>query len=420
MKVEFAYGKKYLSLNIAGEQTIDAIEIAPTPAGMQNEELVANALQNPIGTKPINEIISSKAAKDAVIIVNDITRPTPNSLILPPLLREIENGGISADKISLIVATGIHRGHTHDDNLAVFGEDICRKYNIENHNCDGNLLSLGILSNGMDLVINRTVAEADLLVTTGVVSLHYFAGYSGGRKSILPGIAARQVIETNHKMMNDERAKLGNYKDNPVSHLMVEAARRVGVDFILNVVTDSNKKVTFCAAGDVYDAWLKAVEFCEMTNVVRIKDMADIVIASCGGYPKDINMYQAQKALDAAVLAVKPGGTIILLAECREGLGEETFQEWIESASCPQDIINRFHSQFELGGHKAFAICRILDRAEIMLKSELDPASVRNMYMTPFDDMDSALETALRKHGRNARILLMPDATKVAVKVTNK
>ncbi|PKM75963.1 MAG: transcriptional regulator [Firmicutes bacterium HGW-Firmicutes-15] len=417
MKIKLAYGEKYLQIDLAECNNARIIQ-SPKPAlSLQGAELITNAMQNPIGTETLREIIEKKSARNAVVVVNDITRPTPYNLILPPLLEEMEMGGIRPEHITLIVATGIHRHHSKVDNQAVFGVDICSKYRIENHNCDDNLLSLGKLSNGMDLIINRTAAEADLLVTTGVVSLHYFAGYSGGRKSILPGIAAREVIEANHKMMNDERAKLGNYEDNPVSDLMIEAARKAKVDFILNVVTQSKKDISFCVAGEVEKAWLEAVKYCEKMNVVQTKEAADIVIASCGGFPKDIDMYQSQKALDAAVLAVKPGGTIILAAECREGLGEKTFQEWIENANCPQDIFDRFHTHFELGGHKAFAICRILEKADILLLSELPDKSVRDMFMTPVQNLIEALEMARLKHGNEASIIIMPEATKIAVKL---
>jgi len=420
MKIDLAYGKKYLPLDLVQDKVIGLIEAPKSSSDMTGQELIENALHNPIGTATLSEIIKKKSARNAVIIVNDITRPTPNTLMLPPLLEQIESAGISPQEITLIVATGIHRNHSSADNQAVFGKDICRRYKIINHNCDDNLSFLGTLSNGMDLIINKVAAEADLLVTTGVVGLHYFAGYSGGRKSILPGIAARQVIEANHKMMNDKRARLGNYEDNPVSDLMIEAARKAGVDFILNVVIHSKSNIAFCAAGDVQEAWLEAVKFCEKLNTIKIEKPADIVIASCGGYPKDINMYQAQKALDSAVLAVKPGGTIILTAECSEGLGEEKFKEWLDNSNCPQDIINRFHTRFELGGHKAFAICRILDQAEILLISELPKSIVVNMFMTPVASLEEAVRIARDKHGLDADIIVIPEAPKVAVKIMDK
>lgn len=416
MNYALAYGKGFLNIDIPDNCPTD--QILPRDSKgekLDSAQIIAQALKNPIGTPALKDIIEQKKARNAVIIVNDITRPTPYQFILPPLLHEIEEG-ISRENIKLIVATGIHRHHTDTDNLQVFGEDICKNYKIENHDCDNNLKSLGLLSNGFELIINREVAEADLVVTTGVVALHYFAGYSGGRKSILPGIAGRELIKRNHQMMNEPRACLGNYQNNPVSDIMLEGARKAGVDFILNVVTGSHHEVKFCAAGDVYEAWIKAVQYCERLNVVTIDKPADIVIASCGGYPKDINMYQAQKALDSAVLAVKKGGTIILAAECKEGLGEDTFARWVEEASCRDDIKYRFNTRFELGGHKAFAICRELEHANIILVSSLPDDLVAKMFITPATDLNTALDIALSRHGQS-RILLMPEASRLAVRV---
>lgn len=419
MNIEIAYGKRYLPLQLNEDEVVAVIKPSQDETLLPGSDLVERALQNPIGCPDLGEIIKNKHQSEptAVIIVNDITRPTPYQIMLPPLLKRLETTGISRANITLIVATGIHRPHAEADNYEIFGGELCRNYNIVNHNCDDNLQSIGTLANGMDLIINQTAAQADLLITTGVVGLHYFAGYSGGRKSILPGIAARPVIEANHKMMSDQRAQLGNYEDNPVSDLMLEAARMAQVDFILNVVTQAKTDIAFCAAGDVKEAWLAAVRYCERVNTVPIPQLADIVIASCGGYPKDINMYQAQKALDSAVLAVKPGGTIILAAECREGLGEETFQEWMMSAACPQDIIDRFHTKFELGGHKAYAICRVIEKAEIYLLSTLPERDVESMFMTPVTSLDQALKRARLKHGPHARIIVMPEAPKMAVKL---
>ena len=417
MKFSLAYGKTHLPLELDPAHLLAILEPRPMPAGADGKDLVETALAQPLGGPRLGEIIRQKQARNAVVVVNDITRPTPYEVMLPPLLAEIEAAGIKPGDIDLIVATGIHRPHTEEDNRAVFGEELCRRYRIVNHDCDHNLKSLGQLSSGMDLVINRTAAEADLLVTTGVVGLHYFAGYSGGRKSILPGIASRPVIEANHRMMSDPRACLGNYRDNPVSDLMLEAAYRARVDFILNVVTHSKYDIAFCAAGEVRQAWLAAVEFCEEMTTIPITARADIVVASCGGYPKDINMYQAQKALDAAALAVKPGGTIILAAECREGLGEDVFQDWIDTATCRQDIIDRFHRRFQLGGHKAYAICRTAEQADIILVSSLDKDQVHRLFMTPADSLEQALQAAQQRHGGQVTVILMPEAPKLGVKL---
>lgn len=422
MKHQLAYGKRYLEVNIPDENLLGVlkpgVQQAYAAAEADNAAVIRRALHNPIGSPAISEIIARKKARQAVIIVNDITRPTPYQWMLPPLLEAIEDAGITSDNIKLIIALGIHRPHTTEENRRIFGEAICSRYQVLNHDCDDNLACAGQLSNGWDLLINRHVAEADLLISTGVVELHYFAGWSGGRKSILPGVAARPLIEANHRMMDNPRACLGNYRDNPVNDLMLEAARTAGLDFILNVVTAGKEEIVFAAAGDFYQAWMEAVHYAEACNIVTIARPADVVVAACGGFPKDINVYQSQKALDSAVQAVKPGGTIIWVAECPEGMGEDAFAEWIANAQCPEDIENRFFTRFELGGHKAFAICRILNKADIILVSGLPEDMVKAMFVTPCADLNKALEMAGQKHGPDMKVIIMPQAPRIAVRLT--
>ena len=213
-------------------------------------------------------------------------------------------------------------------------------------------------------------------------------------------------------MMSDKRACLGNYEDNPVSDLMLEAARTVGVDFILNVVTQAKHEIAFCAAGDVSAAWLEAVHYCEKINTVNIKQSADIVIAGCGGYPKDINMYQAQKALDNAAAAVRPGGVIIWVAECPEGLGNPTFEKWMVGSK-PEQILARIQEQFVLGGHKAAAIARVQTRAEIWLVSSLAPELVRSCGLQPYGSVEDALQAAFARFGSDASIAAMPEGASI-------
>lgn len=418
MLIHLDYGKSIRTVDVPDHNLLTILHpVNLTQTKLNGTEIVREALTNPINSLALAEIARNKNASTAVIVVNDITRPTPYEDILPPLLEELSKAGLEKHNTTLLIATGIHRPHTDAENVAIFGADICREYNIVNHDPDRNLKAIGTLSNGTVMEINRLAAEADLLITTGLVGLHYFAGYSGGRKSILPGIASRQLIEANHKMMDDPLACLGNYQTNPVSDLMLEAARLAEVDFIVNVVTETHTELVYAAAGDLYDAWKDAVAFAEKMSVLSIPEPADIVLASCGGFPKDINVYQAQKALDAAALAVKPNGTIILVAECSEGLGERTFEEWILQAGCPRDIEERFKTHFELGGHKAYAICKTLHQADIMLYSELPDDMTARLYMQPIHDLDAALSVLLEKYGPNSTVLVMPEAPKIAVKI---
>lgn len=417
MRIKLAYGKGYQELDIPDRQVAGVVRGKVMFPEINGDQMVARALENPIGTSRLRDIIRSKPERKVAVVVNDITRPTPYHDMLPPLLDEIHSGGATPGDITLVVATGIHRGHTPADNLEIFGREICSKYRIVNHNCDDGLVSLGRLSNGWDLALNREVAQADILVTTGLVGLHYIAGYSGGRKSILPGVAARSLIQASHALMTDEKAALGRYEDNPVHLIMTEAARRAGVDFILNVVTTPGKRISRAVAGDLEAAWLEAVKFCEATQTVEVDAPVDVVIAGCGGYPKDINLYQAQKALDAAAVAVKDGGIFVLVAECREGLGEPVFIDWLERASSPEDVLERFSNEFQLGGHKAYAICRLLERLQVVLVSGMEPGDVRKAFLTPAASLQEAWDYVCKKTGSRSRVLVVPEAPSVAVKL---
>ena len=381
---------------------------------------VESALNNPIGTPKLSEIIVQKNAASVLVVVNDITRPTPYHLMLPPLMREIGTAGIVDDQITILIANGIHREQSNEENENCYGEEVCRRYRVINHYPDRDLVSLGNLSNGFDLQLNRLVQESDVVVTTGMINLHYIAGYSGGRKSIIPGIAGRGIIEATHALMSDSRAYLGNIKDNPVNEMLLEGGRRARVDFILNVVTDDNKEIVAAVAGDLEEAWLQGVEICQESSVCYLDNLADIVVAGCGGYPKDINLYQAQKGLESSVQAVRPGGVIILVAACQEGMGEETFVRWLNEARNPVDIKERFLRHFELGGHKAYAICRTLEKCQVVLVSLLDPATVEKTFMIHRPTVEEALEYAWEQVGENSSVVVIPEAPAIAVQVTDK
>jgi nickel-dependent lactate racemase len=243
------------------------------------------------------------------------------------------------------------------------------------------------------------------------------AGFSGGRKSILPGICGRKTIETNHSNMVHPNARSGNLEDNPVHEEMQEAAEKVGVDFNINVVTDENHKIIEIVAGELYKSWLKGVEVCKKTYFCPIKQKAEVIITSAGGYPKDINVYQAQKALENACHAIKPGGTIILLAECTEGYGEPTFEKWIEEANTPDDIIKSLKNKFVLGGHKAYAIARVVKEVEVILISSLSQDKTRKLFFIPMEDISQALNYVEDKYGEDFQAYILPSGNTVVAQL---
>ncbi len=417
MKIELNFGEGVVTGHINKENIL--MEVGPkTAEGLENPlETVEKALENPIGTGAIYEIVKKKKPQKVVVVVNDVTRPTPYKFMLPPLMKELEGVGLKDDQITLVVATGIHRANTDEENRQTFTSEIVDRYRVVSHNPDENLVSLGKMSDGTELSINREVAEADMVITTGLIGLHYFAGYSGGRKSILPGVAARELITANHAMMTDPRAATGSYKENPVHWIMLEAARMAGVDFILNVVTNVDKEIVSAVAGDVEAAWLEGVRFCEETSVVKLTQQADVVIASAGGHPKDLNLYQAQKALENAASAVRPGGTIILVSKCGEGYGEDVFEKWIKQANVLQDIFDRFDRHFILGGHKAFAIARVLKEKDVILVSDMSRDDVEKLFFSYAGSLQEALDRVKEKYKGDFTAFIMPQASLVLPEV---
>ena len=270
-----------------------------------------------------------------------------------------------------------------------------------------------LLKSGNKLWVDPIVSDIDFIITTGVIVPHYFAGFSGGRKSILPGICGRKTIEANHAKMVHHDSRAGNLKGNPVHQEMQEAAEKVGVDFNINVVTDENHKIVEIVAGELLTSWQYGVEVCKKIYLCPIEKKAEVVIASTGGYPKDINVYQAQKALNDAYQAVKPGGTIILLAECSEGYGEPTFEKWVEEANTPDDIIERLKKKFVLGGHKAYAIAKLTKEVEVILISSLPPEKARKLFFIPMENISQAIEYIKEKYGEDFQAYILPSGNTV-------
>ena len=279
------------------------------------------------------------------------------------------------------------------------------------HIADGDVsdvVHLGTTSRGTPVDIVRVVAEADRRICLGNIEYHYFAGYSGGAKAIMPGVSTRDAIQSNHKRMVQEEACAGRIAGNPVREDIEEAAALCGVDFILNVVLDEHKKIVKAVAGDVTAAHREGCKFLDSLYRKEIPQREDIVIVSQGGAPKDLNLYQTQKALDNAKHAVKKGGVVILVGSCKEGLGERVFEEWMTTSPSPESMIERIGRDFQLGGHKAAAIAMVLQNADIYLVSDLEPDFVSSIFLKPYASVQEALDAAFQKLGPDAGVLVMP------------
>ena len=405
MKLEFGFGEGVQAVEVPDRNLLGVLMANEVPKGLTNEAEVARALAHPIGTPRLGEIVHP--GEKIAIVTSDITRPCPTWRIMPALLDELYAAGCRREDIALVFALGSHRHHTQEEQRKLAGERAWAEIRCVDGD-PSDCVHMGETDCGTPVDITRIVAEADRRICLGNIEYHYFAGYSGGAKAIMPGCSTREAIQSNHRMMVREEAHAGNLDSNPLRQDLEQAAAICGVDFIVNVVLDEHKQIVRAVAGDLVKAHREGCKFLDQMYLKPIGSRADIVLVSQGGAPKDLNLYQTQKALDNAKHAVKPGGTIILIGSCREGLGEKVFEQWMLSAPTPESMIERIGRDFQLGGHKAAAIAMVLKNAEIYLVSELDDDFVEKIFLKPAKSAQDALDRAFARLGPDATVLAMP------------
>ena len=329
MEIIFPYGKEKIKLNIPEQNILDIIRGKDSVKVADEKEVITRALLHPIASDTLSKIASGKSS--ACILASDITRPCPSYKFLPYIIDGLTSGGISPSNIKVILGLGIHRGHTEEEKRKLVGDHIFE--NIKVMDSDPSKAKLiGKTSFGTPVEVFEEALGSDLLIVTGNIEYHYFAGYSGGAKAVMPGICTRNSIQANHSMMLDGKAAPGRSADNPVRIDIEEAGQMVGIDFIFNVILDDNKKIIDAVAGKNNQAWLEGIKRYDGIYMMEVDRSADIVIVSPGGYPKDINLYQSQKALENIKDIARPEGIIILIASCSEGFGEDVFEEWMGQA----------------------------------------------------------------------------------------
>ena len=405
MDIELGFGKDKVHMEIAADRVLGVLTPNPVQTDISGEAEVKRALGNPIGTPRLKDIV--KPGEKIAIVTSDITRPMPSKVVLPFLLEELSQAGVILRDITIVFALGSHRKHNEAEQKYLVGDEVYSQIKcIDSDSAD--CIHLGVTSHGTPVDIFRTVAGADRRICLGNIEYHYFAGYSGGAKAIMPGVSTRAAIQANHSKMVLDEAKAGEMAKNPVRRDIDEILSFVPIDFILNVVLDEHKNILKAVAGHPVGAHRAGCGFLDQLYKVRIKERADIVVVSAGGHPKDINLYQAQKALDNAKHAVRDGGIIILVASCKEGFGEAVFEKWMKEAEAPNDLIAKIQQQFVLGGHKAAAIAMVLNKCRIYLVSDLDAGAVRKIFMQPYSRLQEALDDALAELGADSKVIIMP------------
>ena len=405
MRLEFGYGSGVQTVEVPEKNLLAVLESNPKEHERRGEDAVRYALANPIGAPLLRHVV--KAGQKIAIVTSDISRPLPSYDVLPAVLDELYAGGAMAEDITVVLALGSHRRHTPEEMQKLVGERCWREVCCVDSDVD-DCVHLGTTTAGTPVDITRCVAEADVRICLGNIEFHYFAGYSGGAKAIMPGVSTPAAIQQNHRMMVSPDACAGKLEGNPVRADIEEAGAICGIDYIVNAVLDEHKKIVFAVAGDVTKAHRVGCAYLDEMYRKKLTQQADIVLVSQGGAPKDANLYQVQKALDNARHAVRDGGTIILIGACPEGLGSKKFEEWLTTAPTAHSMVEKIARQFELGGHKAAAIGMVLDRAQIDLVSEMDDDFVRSIFLNPRSSAQAAFDAAMEKYGSDAGVIAMP------------
>ncbi len=421
MKLMLPYGKELLPFQIPQNrlQGVLVSELHHYSTCKSQLELVEEALANPVDSLPLHQLAKDK--KNVIFICSDHTRPVPSKLIVPLMLKEIRKGNPNAH-VTILIATGCHREMEKQEIINKFGQEIADNETIIMHNCDtAEFVKIGILPSGGECLINRLVIEADLVVAEGFIEPHFFAGYSGGRKSILPGVASRVTVLGNHcsEFIADSHARTGVLENNPIHTDMVWAARKANLAFIVNVVINEKKEAIFAVAGDAIAAHEEGCKFLSSLCRVDAKP-ADIVVSTNGGYPLDQNIYQSVKGMTAAEATVKPGGVIIMLSKSEDGHGGEDFYH--QMADEPniektlQLFLNRNRNETVPDQWQTQIFIRVLQKAKVIFISDAPDDMVRNLHLIPAHSIEEAMKMAEEiLDNTEASVTVIPDGVSVMV-----
>lgn len=425
MSPNIPYGKGEIILPSRCPAPLSVIEPGPFPV-RHGSGLVDEALDNPLGSPPMERFF--RRGQRVVCVIPDITRRSGVRTWLPLVLERLLDAGVGSRDISVVVSLGIHRKMSDEELKDHVGAWVWRRFSVRNHNCDdpSGLIDLGRTPGGIPLRLNRKVVEADTLLLTGSVTYHYFAGYGGGRKAILPGVASRETCEANHRMVVSwRRGNLhgdlcpGKLEGNPVHSDMLSACSMVPPIFSLNVVTDPSNRIIAAAAGGVEAAHIEACRRHDVFYRRRIDSRADLVIAGVGGWPKDINFVQAHKGLYSAHRAVKEGGVLVLAAACPEGGGHPDFFSWFRRCSTDEQWLDSLDREYQINGQTAYSTWKCASANMTILISSLPRERVIEMGMVPAGGLEEAMKIVEDRfrgaQGGIPRPLIIPDASDILV-----
>lgn len=419
MHIRVPYGNGYQEAEI--DESLVPVEVVnpeKIPVKESVEALIQQALDHPIGTQRLEEMVVP--TDKVTIMVDDQTRPGPHAQMCYALVARLNGAGVPDENITFVVATGSHKG-PDENQLAVILGGLEKRIRVHIHNCqDGTHVFMGNTSiENVPIYLDKFVAESNFIVTTGLIAPHHVAGFSGGRKSIVPGVVSLDTLKVHHSLpIRPYEPAINYFEDNPFHLIALEAAKLVNVRFILNVVQDIHKQIVEAVAGDLEQAHVQGVAKCREVNTVDVHGLADVVISSPGGHPRDIDLWQSQKALSVSELLCTPENcTFILCARAEKGI-PQLFIDWMQAASCPQDVVDRFRAEgFGIGSNKAFMYARALIKGRIILVSEALSKEAANSVMLDWaPDLQTAIDMVMQD-AMPKKITVMPKAVNIIPKV---
>jgi len=413
-KYYLKYDRVKLEVDLPSEDIISIIEPNEySPKYSNDKDIVSDALSNPIGTPLLSEIV--KRDDKVCLMVNDITRLTKSEIFVPIIIEELNKSGIPDENITILFANGLHKKMDEEEIQFIIGKRIYERIKTaQNDGINGDFDFVGTTSRGNEVYVNKIALEADKLILTGGIIMHHLAGYGGGRKNIIPGCARRDTIFFNHKLMVDPNSEAGNMDNNPLHFDLMEACSFVNPDFIFNVIIDHDGKIAAAVSGDWKEAHQVGCMIADQLYKVNIEEKADIVIASGGGFPKDIDLRQSKKGYYNAARAVKPGGVIISLSACSEGISREgdPFEYWLEKYETLEEIRDAIIADFDIGGMNAYRTREVQRIARLIMITDLDTDRLNEIKLEAYspDQLQNVIDMIREEKGGNPSIIVMPQA----------
>jgi nickel-dependent lactate racemase len=413
MKIKLDYGRDGLEVHVPERNLVAVLGLSPSPPHPDPRQAVLDALANPTGRPPLAEL--ARGRRSACIVISDITRPVPNRVILPPMLETLEGAGIPREAVTILVATGTHRPNTPEELTEMVGPQIVRDYRIVNHVATDPETHryLGETPRGVPMWVDTRFLDAELKVSIALIEPHFMAGYSGGRKSICPGVCAMETVQVWHgpRFIGHERSDSGVWEGNPVHEDSLYVARKAGLDLICDVTLDERRNIIGVFAGEVEAAWLAGVRSARKVAQAGLPQPADIVVTTTAGYPLDLTFYQAVKGMVGALPAVKEGGTVIVAARCEEGIGGKHFRDTLlETEDLEAFVAQTYEPGFFIPDQwEVHELLKAVRKAEVLMFTEgIPPETLERCFVTPIPSVEEGIRQALDRHGPDAKIAVIP------------